>query len=273
MGGTVSAGYLYSGGNINCAGSFGASGSVAAGSYVYTNWIFPNGGSYTTVGGGLLAQGGPGWAFICSGLSYLRGDVRMDGGGNSIIMYGSGGWQWNMVVGGGVYWQLGDLSGGYCVIECIPQSAKTWLEGTSACNGDWLVMGGIYGNLCETRFKNNVQPFTSGLAEICKLRPVSFNYNQDPLYPDAWPDRKMKNHLPSTRQIAVMADEAFEVFPELISEEQDICAHQPAEGLPPNRGRLIKINALQYAMVNAIRELSEQVAALTAQVTQLQGRA
>lgn len=95
----------------------------------------------------------------------------------------------------------------------------------------------------DITLKRDVTPLTYGLAEINQLAPIFYNYNTD---------------LPEkTRRQGFSAQDVQQVIPECIGEDPD--------------GKLtLATTDLIPALVNAIKELSQQVVALTARVEQLE---
>ena len=105
----------------------------------------------------------------------------------------------------------------------------------------------------DRRIKKNIKPSPKGLAEIKQLVPCTFNYKTDDEIREIFPGAS--ENLP--QDVVVTSGIAQEVqvpFPEAITERND-------------HGMLsVNNDPIIWAMVNAIKELSEEVESLKAQL-------
>ena len=91
------------------------------------------------------------------------------------------------------------------------------------------------------RFKENIEPITYGVADVMKLRPVSFNYRED-FMPTEW-DRK---------RIGFIAEEMIGVIPEVVGLD--------TEGLPSN----LDYPTLTALLTKAVQEQQGEISDLRA---------
>lgn len=107
----------------------------------------------------------------------------------------------------------------------------------------------------DARIKTNIQDYTKGLAEICAVRPITYDYNG-------------KGGIPAgPGGVSVIAQEVQGVFPECVgvykgrlnstdSEETDIYNYNG--------------HAITFALINAVKELNDKITALQTQLSALQ---
>lgn len=98
----------------------------------------------------------------------------------------------------------------------------------------------------DARLKNNIQPLTSGLDEIMRLQPVSFNFKES-----------LESSNYNGHNIGFIAQQVKEVIPEAVTENPD---------------SLLAINTTTMipVLVKAIQELKEENQLLSAKIEQLQ---
>jgi len=110
--------------------------------------------------------------------------------------------------------------------------------------------GGTWTDISDARLKHEVQEYKSGLAEIVKLRPVRYRHNGRGNTTD---DGNVYTGL--------IAQEAQEVMPELVGRMS--ARLDKTDG---HETELLTVDAtpLIFALIGAVRELSEKVAALEA---------
>ena len=116
--------------------------------------------------------------------------------------------------------------------------------GTYNVSGSWLTFS-------DSRLKRKIEDFTPGLAEIVRLRPVSFEYNG-------------KANLPTDRRfVGLVADEVEAVLPQMVSRERLRRGMSVAD---EDDFMTLDTVPMIYALVNAVKELRQQVQELTARV-------
>ena len=98
----------------------------------------------------------------------------------------------------------------------------------------------------DARLKNNIQPLTSGLDEVMRLQPVSFNFRES-----------LESANYNGHNIGFIAQQVKEVIPEAVTENPD---------------SLLAINTTTMipVLVKAIQELKEENQLLSAKIEQLQ---
>jgi hypothetical protein len=130
--------------------------------------------------------------------------------------------------------------------------------------GPWL-------SVSDIRMKQNVADYTAGLAAILQLRPVTYQFNG--LY---------GSEADGATHIGLVADEVEAVMPEMVGEMQraanpppvmvsrdgnDLPPYIPAPAPDPASLETIKtldVGPLTYAIVNALKEISDRLDALEA---------
>ena len=130
--------------------------------------------------------------------------------------------------------------------------------------GSWGNMHAYYFQSDE-RLKNNIEPYTRGLKEIRKLRPITFTYTG-----------KGTTELDNGSTRTGLSAQATQlVMPEIVFEMPEP-AHDPTRPPYPNftiPGQLsMDTQPLLYTVINAIKELAEQNEALVEQNTALMAR-
>lgn len=112
--------------------------------------------------------------------------------------------------------------------------------GNGYCDqGAWCVAS-------DRRLKHDIQPSLYGLAEVLKMQPVTFLYNND---------------TNNVRQIGFIAQEVKQIIPELVDgKEGDL---SKGETLGMGYGNISAV------LVNAVKEQQKQIAALSATVAEL----
>lgn len=98
--------------------------------------------------------------------------------------------------------------------------------------------GGPWVDSSDRRTKRRVRDYKRGLKAVNELRPVSFKYNG-----------KFGTQDDDRRFYGLIADEVLEVMPEMIGKRD----HEGEEVL------LLDSTALIYALVNAVKTLTERI--------------
>lgn len=123
-------------------------------------------------------------------------------------------------------------SGPYQVIDqSAPGAVRIQINLDGACystNGTW-------NSLSDVRTKRDIEDYTRGLADLVKLRPVTFRYNGEGGTVDD-----------DVIRYGLVAQEALPIVPEIVS--------QNGEMLGVDNGRLI------YAVLNSLREIDARLA-------------
>ena len=142
-------------------------------------------------------------------------------------------------------------NGGNVGIGTTSPSYKLYVNGTAYATG-------TAGSLSDSRHKNTITDLGYGLAEILKLRPVSFLWNTD----------KVADSGMEGTQLGFIAQEVEEIIPEVIMTQGDEA-----------NTKAMKHSSLISPLVQAIKELhalyqghANRLAALEAQNVQLQER-
>ena len=110
----------------------------------------------------------------------------------------------------------------------------------------------------DARIKTETGEYTKGLAAVCALRPVTYEYNG-----------KAGFNVDGNENISIIAQEAVEHFPECVGTFKAKLNEDDAD-----ETELFNWNghALTFALVNAVKELKAINDDLAARVSQLEGR-
>ena len=125
------------------------------------------------------------------------------------------------------------------------------VKGLEVRSGATLTATGSVGSFSDARLKNNIEPFTDGLNVIEQINPVQFQYNADA--PFATPDK----------QVGIVAQELEKVAPYMV--------HQTAEGNAKDM-RWVDNQAYVFLLINAVKELRQQVEAQQKEIEKLKRR-
>jgi Chaperone of endosialidase len=195
-----------------------------------------------------------------SGANLTGGDLVLQGGkstgnahgGNIVFLTSMAGGSGSAVQQGATSTIL--TSDGYFGIGTSTPWAKLSVDGTAAfpaiandSTGYYVCLNTSSGQMatsttaCEAsslRFKENVEPLKDGLADVLKLKPVSFDWKKDYI-------------SGGTRQIGFIAEDANEVIPEIIGWSAD--------------GQIANLDypKLTAVLAKAVQELNEKVSKLT----------
>jgi hypothetical protein len=110
--------------------------------------------------------------------------------------------------------------------------------------------GTTWANPSDARIKQDILPYTSGLDDVTRLRPVSFRYRPETNYPE---------ELLNQRQVGFIAQEVEDVMPDMVTSAPGQVGDIKLDDL-----RTLDTNNLIFALVNAVRELTERVKQLEA---------
>jgi len=149
----------------------------------------------------------------------------------------------------------GNLYGDKAWLGALNVTYTAEIGGNFLVNGTnaWRPGGGPWDDSAsDIRVKKaeTVQPYTRGLAEICGLRPVTYEFNG------------LANTLDDgTIYHGLIAQEVTEVMPEMV-QERELRLHP--EDAELSRVLSLKTGPITYALINAIKELAGRVEALEA---------
>jgi hypothetical protein len=116
-------------------------------------------------------------------------------------------------------------------------------KGALASDGVWYNTNASWSAISDVSMKENIAPYTNGLAAIIGLRPVIFDYIEASPFG------------PVSARIGLVAQEAEEFTPEIIGQYQD----GDAPTLKTTSGGL-----LVYTLINAVKELASRLDGLEA---------
>lgn len=107
----------------------------------------------------------------------------------------------------------------------------------------------------DARIKTNIQPYAKGLAEICQVEPITYDYNG-------------KGGMPSgPGGVSIIAQDIQPIFPECVgSYKGKLNANDEEETDILNYNG----HAITFALINAVKELNAKVEALEARVAELE---
>jgi hypothetical protein len=117
--------------------------------------------------------------------------------------------------------------------------------------------GSTWSNPSDARIKQDILPYTSGLDDVTRLRPVSFKYRPETNYPE---------ELLTQRQVGFIAQEVEDVMPDMVTAAPGQVGDIKLDDL-----RTLDTNNLIFALVNSCKTLMEKVNGLEKQVAELKG--
>ena len=108
---------------------------------------------------------------------------------------------------------------------------------------------GQWTGISDVRAKNTILDYSTGLSELIKLRPVTYKFNSDDI-----------------TRVGLIAQEVETVMPETVK-------IQPGEidGVEVSDRRIFDPTPIQYALINAVKEMSSRIEALEAKLAALSG--
>lgn len=151
----------------------------------------------------------------------------------------------------------GEFYGGYIGIKAEVAPGGTW---AGYFEGDVYTTGSYQPS--DERLKTNITGCDNAVEKLCKLKPVSFNYDVA-----SHPDMK----LPKRKQNGLLAEEVERVFPELVA---DIVSKEKAQALTSQGKKTesykcVNYTALVPVLVKAIQEQQTQIKDLKKQIQHL----
>lgn len=122
-------------------------------------------------------------------------------------------------------------------------------DGNNTTGTAYKPVAGPWSAISDRRIKEGIEDYLGGLAEVCRLRPVSYAFN-------GRGGRTRGGH-----HIGLIADEAELVMPEMVG--------SATVQLDPGDAELTRLKTLDpgpltYALVNAVKQLASRVASLEA---------
>jgi hypothetical protein len=169
----------------------------------------------------------------------VSGSVAMSITSGSISYYNTTIYH-NSVNGAGLY--VGSSSNGITAYGSSSPGYYGIITNTAAKDG-----GGVWDAYSDSRVKENVNPYTKGLAEILLINPVSYDYNG------------LGGIKQSTGHVGVIAQEINTVLPETVGTYSAKLNEDDEENTD-----LLTFNgtALTYVLINAIKELKIEIDSL-----------
>jgi hypothetical protein len=155
---------------------------------------------------------------------------------------------------GGRSWSLGSQSGGYWYLY---DSTGTTFRMIVNTDGTCQNTTGTWAVLSDGRLKRDVSPYNRGLDAVLQLQPISFCYNGLGGTADD-----------GTVQYGFIAEDVAEIMPELVGELTAAAMHQG--DTEPTAFKTVDPTRSIYAVINSLKELAAQNAALAARVAALE---
>jgi hypothetical protein len=118
--------------------------------------------------------------------------------------------------------------------------------------------GGSWTAPSDARIKQDIAPYTLGLAELVQLKPVSYRFRPETGYHE--------NDLAKTH-VGLVAQDVEQVMPDLVS-----VGKAKAGSIELDDFRMLDPSALTYALINAIKELTTRLAAAETEIVDLRDR-
>ncbi|MDE7149195.1 MAG: tail fiber domain-containing protein, partial [Bacteroidales bacterium] len=179
-----------------------------------------------------------------------------------------------------IYGQCSSIGGGGIVgplASATPNATLT--KCTSFIEGDNLQIGtpqhpvAIYQNqsvslnssgvsvMSDRRYKDNIRPMESGLAQIMRLQPVRFDYKQFNYDESPW------DSLARMNKVGFIAQDVEAVIPEAVNHDlfEDFYSLNQTDFIPYIVGGIQELNAIIQEQSATILELTDRIAYLEAQ--------
>jgi len=132
--------------------------------------------------------------------------------------------------------------------------------------GDYIIVGtqgykpggGLWADSSDARIKEVRGNYTGGLEEIEQLQPVTYRYRGNDLIGETDGDSHHKQAAQArTEFVGLVAQDVEKVMPELVKRVPGYVNHKQVHDL-----RALDATPLIYALVNAVKELSERLKAV-----------
>lgn len=121
--------------------------------------------------------------------------------------------------------------------------------------------GGSWVAPSDARLKKDVVPYTDGLDKVLKVQPVWFSYNEKMDFTSFMPDDK-------NRYVGVIAQDMQKVAPYMVT-TSDVQYDDNGNIIDQTQYLQYDATALNYMLVNAMKEQQAQIEALKAEVAEL----
>jgi len=141
-------------------------------------------------------------------------------------------------------------------------SASLNLNTTNA----YKIGGGPWSSISDRRIKNVHEKYAGGLSQIEQLQPVVYSYKANDSAPGV---ASLHDSAAASgkKLIGLVAQECETHLPEMVTKSAGFI-----DGVAVSDLRALDTGPLLYAMLNAIKELSQRLRAAEAKVTKLEGR-
>ena len=183
---------------------------------------------------------------------YVDAKIRVDGGGNI---------QTDGLDQGGIYIQQGigidsnqvEATGALFLNALGAGGVRVNGLGTSGygltVNGNAAKSSGgtAWATFSDLNLKKDITEYEKGLSQILQLRPVYFKYNGK------------AGTVLDEDNVGLIAQEVQVVFPKAVEEFQYCAETKPTEDTAVEKYLSFSFNEVQYALINAIKELSSKV--------------
>jgi hypothetical protein len=162
----------------------------------------------------------------------INGNNAFSTTGTATLLINGGGratYGFEFFINGGQYFMM-DGSGNFIV----------------ATGAGYQVGGGVWSAYSDIRIKQDLAEYRAGLNEVCALRPVSYRYR-----PETGNDDK--------RHVGLIAQDCEALMPEMVTVAPGTVGDITLDDM-----RTLNTTALQFALVNAVRELAGRITSLEA---------
>lgn len=206
------------------------------------------------------AMSGTGLNFgVLGGSTSTTGDITSSKNsvgviGSSASPNGAGVW----ATGPGVALYASTTSTTKAAVQAVSASASNGLAffgtGNITVTGNNAVkaQGGSWNGMSDARVKRNIEPYKRGLADLERVRPISYEYN-------GLGDTIDDGH----RYVGVLAQELQKVFPEMVSSRTGKL--HPTDAAETDI-LMVDPSNFMYTLINAVQELHAQVNELQTEV-------
>ena len=249
-------GIFIAGGNNggNAFIDIGATGVTDNNSISCSGWFRSTGvsGWYNQTYGGGIYMADATWIRTYNSKNlYVDAQIRVDGGQN-IQEFG--------IDQGGIYIQQGIgidsnqvEATGALFLNALGGGVRVNGTGTTGygltVNGNAAKSSGgtAWATFSDFNLKKDITEYEKGLSEILKLRPVYFKYNGK------------AGTVLNEDNVGLIAQEVQVIFPQAVEEFEYSPDTKPVEGVVMEKYLSFSFNEVQYALINAVKELSAKV--------------
>ena len=240
--------------NNNAFIDVGATGVTDNNSISCSGWFRSTGvtGWYNQTYGGGIYMADTTWIRTYGSKNlYVDAKIRVDGGGNiqelgvdggGLLVQQGIGIDSNQVEATGALF-LNALGGGVRVNGTGTSGYGLTVNGNAAKSSG----GTAWATFSDLNLKKDITEYEKGLNEILQLRPVYFKYNGK------------AGTVLDEDNVGLIAQEVQTIFPKAVEEFQYCTETKPTEDTPVEKYLSFSFNEVQYALINAIKELSSKV--------------